>query len=496
MTAAPRHKFRFSFWLKILPAILCLAAGANTARAECLPGVPCIVGATPNHPLIYGDGPTSPGAPNQNKATGGGTCLPGSPASGCTCDADFMNQIYARAWLEGQRDVIKSEVLIRKPDSILEYTCFNQFNDLAVTRAAPLFSETERWTGGGLFGSLGSNEISTKTFALISPPQNPVEAILKSLLLVGDSGGGFGGGGPVGGGGGGGSGGGGGLGGGLGGGGGMPAIPGIPGLPGIPSIPGIPGGFGSQPDVAAIINDIIAALTGPNGFVGLTGPITPGNAPGSVLCIPHSVPMTSNWLVGWINFIPIPCIGIDVYIGPDKLSTSLEVLVRESLNQYIGQNFSHRFLGGAATTLDYIEISGAGGYNCSFMDQVYYLSKCTDIVTDDRFWRFTDLVTVDPRVLPTMCTDGTKITQEMIDLAENKDYLYVNFDRVYHSFELREQQGGVIGCTPPVPTGVIVAVKSFAMDMLGNVTVISTEEMPDMVCPAPDCHYNGDICEP
>ncbi len=399
MTAAPRHKFRFSFWLKILPAILCLAAGANTARAECLPGVPCIVGATPNHPLIYGDGPTSPGAPNQNKATGGGTCLPGSPASGCTCDADFMNQIYARAWLEGQRDVIKSEVLIRKPDSILEYTCFNQFNDLAVTRAAPLFSETERWTGGGLFGSLGSN-------------------------------------------------------------------------------------------------DIIAALTGPNGFVGLTGPITPGNAPGSVLCIPHSVPMTSNWLVGWINFIPIPCIGIDVYIGPDKLSTSLEVLVRESLNQYIGQNFSHRFLGGAATTLDYIEISGAGGYNCSFMDQVYYLSKCTDIVTDDRFWRFTDLVTVDPRVLPTMCTDGTKITQEMIDLAENKDYLYVNFDRVYHSFELREQQGGVIGCTPPVPTGVIVAVKSFAMDMLGNVTVISTEEMPDMVCPAPDCHYNGDICEP
>jgi len=178
-------------------------------------------------------------------------------------------------------------------------------------------------------------------------------------------------------------------------------------------------------------------------------------------------------------------------MGPDKLATSLEGLVRASLRNYIDQNFSHRFLGGAATSLDYIEISGAGGYNCNFMDQVYFLSKCTDIVTDDRFWKFSELIDIDPRVLPEMCPDGTKITQDMIDLSENTDYEYVLFDRVFSNNWLLEHDGGTAGCTPPIPTGLITVLKTYDVDSRGNVSVTSTEEILDKFCVAPNCHYEG-----
>lgn len=235
-------------------------------------------------------------------------------------------------------------------------------------------------------------------------------------------------------------------------------------------------------------------MSGPGGFIGLAGP---GNPLGGFLCMPHHVPIISNWAIGWINFMPVPCVGINVYMGPEKHDMSLRGLVRASLSNYINSNYSHRFLGGAAVSLDYVEISGAGGYNCSFMDQVYYLSKCADIVTDDRFWRFEELIDVDPRILPEMCRPpGTHITQEMIDLANNRDYFYVNYDRVFPNFELFQQRGGTVGCTPPVPTGVMVTLRVRSMDSVGNVTVTTVGERPDMVCPAPDCHYTGDACVP
>lgn len=549
MIMTPRRLSILSSCLKAVFGIaFVLILGAGQAYAQCLPGVPCIVPATPNLPLVRGDGPSAPGSPNQPKATGGGTCLPGAPDAGCTCDADFMNQIYARAWLEGQREMIKAEVLIRKPDSILEYTCFNQFVDLAVTRAAPLFSETTRWTGDGVFGS-NEKIIDMKKYALLSPPPNPVQRALTPMLLLagaapGGPGGGSGSGGidptaPGGGidptvpGGGvvdpnildpdnlsGNNGGGGdddgsgdnGSGSWVGGEGGI--FSGIPGVGGsfdglvdinidleslgLGDIGGLGGmaGFGSSADpqeAIDILNEIMNLLTGPNGFIGLAGP---GAIVSGIVCLPHSVPITSNWMIGWINWFPVPCVGINVYMGPDKLETTLEGLVRTSLRNYIGQNFSHRFLGGAAISLDYIEISGAGGYNCNFMDQVYFLSKCTDIVTDDRFWKFSELIDIDPRVLPEMCTAGTKITQDMIDLSENRDHFYVNFDHLWPNHELFQHEGGAVGCTPPVPTGVITILRAYDMDSQGNVSVRETEPLPDMVCVAPNCHYNGDICEP
>lgn len=105
-------------------------AHAQPAAPDCLPGLPCITPNTPNDPWDDVITPNLPDSPNALKSTRD------------TCDADFMNQIYARASLEAERENRIIETIIRKPDSVLEYTCFeSQLNNTAY-HAPPIFSET------------------------------------------------------------------------------------------------------------------------------------------------------------------------------------------------------------------------------------------------------------------------------------------------------------------------------------------------------------------
>ncbi|MGB0719580.1 MAG: hypothetical protein ACPGRX_03850 [Bdellovibrionales bacterium] len=113
-------------------ACCCVFTQAEAA-SSCLPGLPCVDPLTLNDPADPADGPNQPGAPNEPKTDSG------------ACDADFMNQIYARAFLEAQREIIMNEVVIRKPDSVLEYTCFDQFLKNTADYAGPLFTESTRW---------------------------------------------------------------------------------------------------------------------------------------------------------------------------------------------------------------------------------------------------------------------------------------------------------------------------------------------------------------
>ncbi len=41
-----------------------------------------------------------------------------------TCDPEFYEVLRAQAWLQASRDNETAEVLIRKPDSVLQYSCF------------------------------------------------------------------------------------------------------------------------------------------------------------------------------------------------------------------------------------------------------------------------------------------------------------------------------------------------------------------------------------
>jgi len=72
------------------------------------------------------------------------------------CDPEFMDAVEAKGWLDGQRQTAQNQNLIYKPDSVLEFTCFNQLFEVPGVKAAPRFSESPRW--GEI---IGIDEIST-----------------------------------------------------------------------------------------------------------------------------------------------------------------------------------------------------------------------------------------------------------------------------------------------------------------------------------------------
>lgn len=100
---------------------------ASNALAQCVAGAPCVSGDYTA---------TDPDSTTGNDSKRG---------NAETCDGDFMNQIYARAFIEAERETVMAQTYIRKPDSVLEYTCFDSFLNVVADRAAPIFSETTEW---------------------------------------------------------------------------------------------------------------------------------------------------------------------------------------------------------------------------------------------------------------------------------------------------------------------------------------------------------------
>lgn len=103
---------------------------ADQAYAACSPGIPC-TGYD-----IY----STPTAGTDAALNGLKTGAP-SPFDDTACDGNFMNQIQARAYMEASREVIMAQQMIHKPDSVLEYTCFDQFLNQASAQANS-FSES------------------------------------------------------------------------------------------------------------------------------------------------------------------------------------------------------------------------------------------------------------------------------------------------------------------------------------------------------------------
>ena len=76
------------------------------------------------------------------------------------CDPEYMDALEARAWLEAQREIAQNQNLIVKPDSVLEYTCFDRFLLEIADDAVNQFSETTRW------GTIPGLESTTQDAAL------------------------------------------------------------------------------------------------------------------------------------------------------------------------------------------------------------------------------------------------------------------------------------------------------------------------------------------
>ncbi len=93
--------------------------GADVSAASCIAGLPCVVELS--------DDPAA--GPNASKN-----------GENEACDADFMNQIYARAFIESEREVSIAAQDVVKPDSVLAYSCFHKNAKAAVSDANPMFS--------------------------------------------------------------------------------------------------------------------------------------------------------------------------------------------------------------------------------------------------------------------------------------------------------------------------------------------------------------------
>lgn len=61
------------------------------------------------------------------------------------CDSLYYQTLSARAWLEAQREITQNQNLILKPDSVLEYTCFDMFLEELADHADEMFSETSQF---------------------------------------------------------------------------------------------------------------------------------------------------------------------------------------------------------------------------------------------------------------------------------------------------------------------------------------------------------------
>ena len=69
-----------------------------------------------------------------------------------SCDPELMQAMEARAWMETNRENVQNRNLMPRPDSVLEYSCFDQMVSLVGEIPAEIFSDDEnKWllsTGG------------------------------------------------------------------------------------------------------------------------------------------------------------------------------------------------------------------------------------------------------------------------------------------------------------------------------------------------------------
>jgi hypothetical protein len=127
------------------------------------------------------------------------------------------------------------------------------------------------------------------------------------------------------------------------------------------------------------------------------------------------------------------------------------------------------------------------------MNDIWQLAKCNDMVIDDEFFTFEQLALFDPRILPVACS-RTAITQDHIDLAENKGGKYAYFDSMYFMDKQRKLTFYDFmdprKCLDPVLTGVTVVHEKKTVDMRGNVKVTGTTAYPEKTCINPGCYYH------
>lgn len=158
-----------------------------TCSEPCIPGIPCT-----GYDIDDEDGNSnSSGSSAEYNGPKSGdpvdTSAPGDPHEVTACDGNFMNQIFAKAYMNASREVILSEQIIHKPDSVLEYTCFDHQIGLAADYA-PTFSESSKWDNYTVPIVTGDNDngvndttIDPRNYS--NTPDDNLESVLEDLML-------------------------------------------------------------------------------------------------------------------------------------------------------------------------------------------------------------------------------------------------------------------------------------------------------------------------
>jgi len=186
-------------------------------------------------------------------------------------------------------------------------------------------------------------------------------------------------------------------------------------------------------------------------------------------------------------------IHIIVDMLPTRFPNSLNTLIMGALNGYIDNQFGSDYMGDYADGLNYNppnQVNVGAAYTCDEMDLIHFFAKCDNFATDDEFFSFEQLVDFDPRVFPAEC-DGTQIKQGRINLANNKNHNYVNYDDVITYFDRILAASGGYECGPPIPTGILAFRNRYNVtDDIGNVEKLDSSEVyVEQVCLNPGCYF-------
>lgn len=87
-------------------------------------------------------------------------------AADSACDPEYMKSLKSRAWLEAQREITQNQNIILKPDSVLQYSCFNTYLDELANNAGSLFSESSDWgsSPANMGSAIGYIKTSTSSY--------------------------------------------------------------------------------------------------------------------------------------------------------------------------------------------------------------------------------------------------------------------------------------------------------------------------------------------
>lgn len=97
------------------------------------------------------------------------------------CDANNYNILMNRAMIEGRRETAFNQAFIKKPDSVLEYTCFvDAMETVVADQIAPIFSETDNWVNRTV--PLLTAQPGTATINFQLGPQSMNQALAATVV--------------------------------------------------------------------------------------------------------------------------------------------------------------------------------------------------------------------------------------------------------------------------------------------------------------------------